>query len=431
MFAALIALGWFLVVYRRRRTGLRSSTKQHVFGVLAALGTIALVVLVASVAELVVVDLFGISRDRADVDMMLTVGECLLAVAAALWAAGAFGRRWTAEPLGPLLFFTFALVGTSVFAPALSYVVLLPVGCALAAVLTRDAAGRVRLIGELTTALLVAVAVAVVTTNALLFTSVFLHPAPAAALVGFTLWLIAASLASQPNARSEQSPTNRKIGRWPTRLTLATAAGMIALAIAVDLNDGEQRPSGRVFYALDRDTGEAVWLTPDGGSNPSLSANASLNPAELYFPFLRGQSVPTAPAPLTSLCDATVRLRSAASDSSRVALDIATSGAGIVGLYLESAVGDGPVMVNDQLVAKRDDGTVWLQYWAPPSEGIGVEIPRPPGGAVALRVVLDCLELPQAVLSGGARRALSISSHRFELDPVGRSQLSTSRSERN
>jgi hypothetical protein len=194
--------------------------------------------------------------------------------------------------------------------------------------------------------------------------------------------------------------------RWllPAAATIVALAFMIAAIAQPDFNQREPR-SNQIFYALNADTGRAVWATadaqPDEWTSQFLSSDA--RPAKMTdnFPWLENNlylqqqtSTASLPAPeVKVLADNT-------QDQARsVHLSISSPrDAAQLIVYINSEVHE--AFVNGQQLAAPKPGSTskktWmLLYSAPPREGIDLLLKTKASVPLSMKVVDRSFSLPE------------------------------------
>lgn len=193
--------------------------------------------------------------------------------------------------------------------------------------------------------------------------------------------------------------------RWllPAVSTMAAVCFIAAALLQPDFNQ-RQPKRDEIFYALNADTGKAVWASrdePDEWTSQFLSSDARTAAMSDNFPWLDTdaflqQQAPTAPlpAPEIKVLDDQVQ------EQTRSVLMRVSSAraAATLFIYLDSEPSEG--FVNGQLLANRETtGTPekrWmLIYSAPPREGIDLLLKTKSSEPLTIKVVDRSYELPE------------------------------------
>ncbi|MEU8264317.1 M20/M25/M40 family metallo-hydrolase [Micromonospora sp. NPDC048999] len=339
------------------------------------------------------------------------VGFGLLAVALSTTGLALGLRRWGLDTVvtGVAVLWALLLAGCVAVAPVAAYLFAWPLLAAVAGLGWRllrghpdDRAGRQVL------AFAPAAAVTVV-----LFTPVLylfgLAVGPALAVVGVPL-LSAVLLVVFPVLRLDRP----LVRRWtPVVAAVMAVAVLVATVPTGDFGPGRPKP-GNVFYALDADTGQAIWGVLDADPDPwqeQLVEHYRAGPMPTYFRMPLGFHVGQAPAAALAAPEATVlsntvtdgirtvRLRLKAGRPAPMVEIISLSPAKV-----RAATIDGRRVVN---TAERDPyGFRWsLHYIAPPADGVEVTIEVESSAPFPVRLLdrsYSTEEIPE--LRGAVRR---------------------------
>ena len=301
------------------------------------------------------------------------IGFVLLAVAATAAVYSLFRKKVSAENLatGALLWFLLLLIVAHLYFPGGSYLLVWPLLSALIAwilkftlpagklsstklflISTLCAAPGIILISPLIYQTFVAVGISQ--------TSVIV--VPVTLLLG--LLLINFELASG--------------FKW-----LLPAAAMLAAVcfiVAALLQPQHQPRSNEIFYAMNADTGKAVWASgdahPDEWSSQFLSNEPSAAPLDDYLPWLNGEVQLQKPAPATTLPAPEIKvLDDQVQDQTRLLRMRVSSVREAATLFIYSGTEISEASINGQPLPKHQDAPAWeknqvLIYSAPPREGI-------------------------------------------------------------
>jgi len=192
--------------------------------------------------------------------------------------------------------------------------------------------------------------------------------------------------------------------RWllPAAATLA-AVGFIVAAL---LQPRQQPKSNEIFYALNADTGKAVWATsdarPDEWTSQFLSTNAATAPLNDYFPWLSGGEVfLQQSAPATTLAAPEIKiLDDQVQDQIRQIHMRVSSPRDAAQLFIYSGTEISEASINGQPLAKRQDAPAWqkdqmLIYSAPPREGVELVLKTKSSEPLILKVVDRSFQFPE------------------------------------
>lgn len=182
-----------------------------------------------------------------------------------------------------------------------------------------------------------------------------------------------------------------------TRAAPAVLAGLVTIALVVtgfqvDRFDPAHPAPAQLMYAMDADTGEAHWISPDPDPGPWASGYVSGRPVDLsnWIPILHGELAigPAAPAALpaptlTTLADVT-------SGGQRTLVLSLQSQRAVRLTYLEvrgAKVASATVAGRAVPAQFIDDGKFALTFNAPPAEGIILTLVVSGTGPVQFRVL--------------------------------------------
>ena len=403
---ALLQVGLGLA-FVRRRIGMGAM----VLGTLAALGI--------AVAAAVLAQAFWLAL-RAVVPMLAAspsgdvydaswhaLGLSLVAVGVGGALARAFVRRRGAFALwcGALNVWSGLLALLWFTAPGASYLplaVLLPGSIALLAhvVLPRGASVFEGAAGVVALAAIVPLA-------ALLFSGLgIIACAVPALLIGLVIPVLASFVAALDDA----------FGAWPWRASLAAGAlAVVAVALATPLGRTTPR-ADNLLYVVDTDRGIARWATTDAHGDGWIARYVGADAAEEPAPALPGY-LPTPPdrapviprtlryaaAPQAGLAAPSLAVEhtQATPDGRRVRLRVTPGGAATL-LAIVAEAPDRVRAASVNGVAMRGDlpDRPWsARYWAPPAEGIVVELDIAGSAPLTLALSEQTQGLPRALLN--------------------------------
>jgi len=203
------------------------------------------------------------------------------------------------------------------------------------------------------------------------------------------------------------------------------SVGFIAAGVLITSFDRQHPKPNNIFYALNADTGKAVWASvdrkPDEWTSQLLSANPENRPlSEFFSPNLSSARVRQNSAPAASISppqivvvndqnSGEVRLLRLRITSSRMAP--------VLSLYVDSKAEFLSVMVNGtrldagNTAMLRNNKQVWnMRYVAPPPEGVEVALEFKAQEPLKMRVVDQSYSLPEIPNLTIARPANTIPS---------------------
>ncbi|WP_306361219.1 M20/M25/M40 family metallo-hydrolase [Nocardia sp. CC227C] len=178
---------------------------------------------------------------------------------------------------------------------------------------------------------------------------------------------------------------------WPPRhgwliptAALALSVALAALGLTVDRFDDEHPMPTELIYALDADSGEARWLSPrepDSWNDTYLDDTAPAGPFATLWP----AAVASGPAPAQALSAPVAEILSDTTDAGQRTVRLrlrSTRDALRLDLHYDTEI-------RALRVAGREVTPVPatnFQFWAPPAEGLEVEVVAP-AGPLSLRVL--------------------------------------------
>lgn len=397
----LVAFITFGVIVLGLKRGLLTLSGQ-VWGFLALLlsiiGATLLVMLVWWTLEALAGSQTSFQRGDTSTNHLYLTGFVLLTVAITATIYDLFRKRVTADNLaiGALLWFLLLLIVSHIYFPGGSYLLvwpllssliawafkfILPEGklsltklCLISAVC---AAPGIILISPLTYQIFVAVGISQ--------TSFVVAP------VTLLLGLLLINFESMATA-----------SRWllPGAATVA-AVGFIVAAL---LQPHQHPKSNEVFYAMNADTGKAVWATSDARADEwtsqFLSADASQAPLADYLPWLNSEVFLQQPAPAATLGAPEIKvLDDQVQEQTRLLHMRVSSARDAATLFLYFGTEFSEAFVNDQQLTKGQDAPAWEQgqmlvYSAPPREGIELRLKVKATDPLHLKVVDQSFEFP-------------------------------------
>ena len=190
--------------------------------------------------------------------------------------------------------------------------------------------------------------------------------------------------------------------RWlPAAATLAA----VCFIVAALLQPRQEPKSNEIFYALNADTGKAVWATgdarPDEWTSQFLSSSAATAPLDEYLPWLRGGDFLQQSAPAATLAAPEIKiLDDQVQDQTRLIHMRVSSARDAAQLFVYSGTEISEASINGYPLAKRQDAPAWqknqmLIYSAPPREGIELLLKTRSSEPLILKVVDRSFQFPE------------------------------------
>ena len=193
--------------------------------------------------------------------------------------------------------------------------------------------------------------------------------------------------------------------RWllPAASTLAAVCFIVAALLQADFSQ-QQPKSNEIFYALNADTGKAVWASsdprPDEWTSQFLSGDAPSAPLKDYLPWLKGD-VLQQPAPAATLAAPEIKVvdDQVQEQTRRIHLRVSSAReAATLFIYFDTDVSE--AFVNGHPLAKRQDAPAWnkgqlLIYSAPPREGIELLLKTKSSEPLIVKVVDRSFQFPE------------------------------------
>ena len=192
--------------------------------------------------------------------------------------------------------------------------------------------------------------------------------------------------------------------RWllPAASTLAAVCFIGAALLQPDFSQ-QQPKSNEVFYAMNADTGKAVWVgdgRSDEWTSQFLSSDAPSAPLDDYLPWLSGAKFPQQPAPAAALAGPEIKvLDDRVQEQTRRIHMRVSSPREAATLFVYSGTELSEAFVNGHPLIKGQDAT-WqkgqmLVYSAPPREGIELTLATKSSEPLILKVVDRSFQLPE------------------------------------
>jgi hypothetical protein len=194
--------------------------------------------------------------------------------------------------------------------------------------------------------------------------------------------------------------------KWllPAASTLAAVCFIAAALLQTDFSP--QQPKGdEIFYALNADTGKAVWASsdarPDEWTSQFLSTDTPAAPLDDYLPGVNGQVFLQQPAPAATLAAPEIKvLEDQVQEQTRSIHMRVISAREAATLFIYSGTEFSEAFVNGQPLTKGPDAPAWnkgqmLVYWAPPREGIELLLKTKSSEPLIVKVVDQSFQLPE------------------------------------
>jgi len=396
---ALITLGVIVLGFRRRLLTLSGLAWGFLALLLSMITATLLAMLVWSALDTLAISQTSFQQGDTWTNHLYLIGFVLLAVAATAFVYNLFRKKVSAENLatGALLWFLLLLIVTHVYFPGGSYLLVWPLLSALIAWILKFTlpAGK---LSATKLALISAVCAApgIVLISPLVYQTFIavgisqtsLIVVPVTLLLGLLLVnfeLVASSF------------------RW--LLPAAATFAAVCFIVAALLQPQQQPKSNEIFYALNADTGRAVWATgdarPDEWTSQFLSSDASAASLETYFPWLSGQVFLQQPAPVATLAAPEIKvLDDQIQEQTRLIRMRVSSAREAAMLIIYSSTEISEAFINGQALAKRPDAPAWekdqmLIYSAPPKEGIELLLKTKSSGPLIMKVVDRSFQFPE------------------------------------
>lgn len=396
---ALITLGVIVLGLRR---GLLTLSGQALGFLALLLSMIAATVLVMLVSwALVTLAGSGTSFQQGDTwtNHLYLIGFVLVAVATTAIVYGLFRKKVSVENLatGALLWFLLLLIASHVYFPGGSYLLVWPLLFALVAwILKFTLPARKLSLTKLCLISAVCAAPGLILMPPLIYqtfvamgiSQTIVIVVPVTLLLGLLLInfeLIASSF------------------RWWLLPTAATLAA-VCFIVAALLQPQQQPKTNDIFYALNADTGKAVWATsdarPDEWTSQFLSSDAPAAPLNDYLPWVM-EDVLQQPAPATTMAAPEIKLvdDQVQEQTRRIHLRISSvRGAATLFIYVDTDLFE--ASVNGQPLAKPPDAPAsgkgqLLIYSAPPPEGIELLLKTKSSEPLVVKVVDRSYQFPE------------------------------------
>ncbi|HEU4509392.1 MAG TPA: M28 family peptidase [Pyrinomonadaceae bacterium] len=191
--------------------------------------------------------------------------------------------------------------------------------------------------------------------------------------------------------------------RW--LLPAASTVAAVCFIVAALLQPQQQPKSNEIFYALNADTGKAVWATgdarPDEWTSQFLSTDATAAPLNDWLPWLDGAVFLQQPAPATTEPAPEIKvLDDQVQEQTRLIRMRVSSVREAATLFIYPGTEFSEAFVNGQALTKGPDAPAltkgqMLIYSAPPREGIELLLKTKSFEPLVLKVVDRSYEFPE------------------------------------
>lgn len=194
--------------------------------------------------------------------------------------------------------------------------------------------------------------------------------------------------------------------RWllPAASTLA-AVCFIVVALLQPAVSQQQPKTNEIFYALNADTGKAVWASgdarPDEWTSQFLSNDAQAASLDDYLPWLKNAVFLQQAAPAATLAAPEIKVLDDQVQEQTRSIHLRVSSAREAAtLFIYSGTDLSEVSVNGQPLAKRQGAPVWekgqvLIYSAPPREGVELLLKTQSAEPLIVKVVDRSFQFPE------------------------------------
>lgn len=400
LFAVLVVIGW-----KAKRFTIRGI----VFGLAVSLLTTAIVAGLVYVLWNLIFRLRYASEVRPQGETyhsnLYLIGFVALAIAIAAALSNLFRRQTSSENLaaGGLLCWTILMLLATIFLPGGSYLFTWPLVFSVSA-LTVSLILQQRNRKSLAIAVLVAGAAPGL---------VLLIPFTYQLFVGLTLnliWFIALIVLLQFALLIPHVEVMERANRWSLPvLALLIGVGFITAAVLRSSFDRQNPKPNNIFYALNADTGNAVWASidqrPDEWTSQFLSPNPENKPlSEFFSPYLSADKIRQNTAPAAPIAAPQVTVLSDQKNGDVRTVNVRISSprrAPLLSFYVDSKAEFLSVSVNGQRLdqnnaaAMRRNKNAWnMRYVAPPPEGVELAFELKSPEPLKIRVVDQSFDFP-------------------------------------
>jgi hypothetical protein len=194
--------------------------------------------------------------------------------------------------------------------------------------------------------------------------------------------------------------------RWLLPAASTLAAVCFIVAALLQPNFSPQQPKGNeIFYALNADTGKAVWASgdrrPDEWTSQFFSSDATVAPLNDYLPWVNGPVFLQQSAPVATLAAPEIKVLDdqVQEQTRRIHMRISSAREAAT-LFIYSGTEFSEASVNGQPFTKRQDAPAWekgqvLMYSAPPREGIELLLKTKSSEPLIVKVVDRSFQFPE------------------------------------
>jgi hypothetical protein len=403
--AALIALITVGTIGLGLRRGLLTLSGQA-WGFLALLLSIIAATLLVMLVWWTLYTLAGsrTSFQRGDTwtNHLYLIGFVLVAIASTAIVYGLFRKKVSVDDLstGALLWFLLLLIVSHIYSPGGSYLLAWPLLFALIAWILRFTLPARKL--SLTKLSLISAACAA--PGIVLIAPMIYQTFVAIGIRQVTLLVLPVTLLLGLLLVNFELIARRFRWLLPAAATFAAACFMVAALLQPDFTQ-RQPKSNEIFYALNADTGKAVWASSDPRSDEwtsqFLSSDAPAAPVSDYLPWLNSGNFRQQPAPAATLPAPEIKvLEDQVQEQTRSIHMRVISARDAATLYIYSGTDLSEASVNGQPLTKGQDAPAWkkgqmLIYWAPPREGIDLLLKTKSSEPLSVKVVDQSFQLPE------------------------------------
>jgi hypothetical protein len=345
----------------------------------------------------------GVSFRHGDTwtNHLYLIGFGLMAVASTAFVYGLLRKRASVENLatGALLWFLLLMIASFVYVPGGSYLLMWPLLFAVVAWVLKFTLPP----QKLSPVKLCIIATVCAVPGVVLLSPMIYQTFIAFGLSETSLLIVPVTLLLGLFVVNFNLITGA--ARWflPAIAGLAAVCFIVAALLQPDFNQ-RQPKQNELFYALNADTGNAVWAStsePDEWTSQFLSTNPRTAAMNDYFPWLGDESFLQQQAPATSLPAPKIDVLSDQMDAQARNIHLRVSSAreaATVFIYVDAGVSE--AFVNGQPVSavQTTQQKSWmLIYAAPPREGIDLLLKTESSEPVPIKVVDRSFQLPELV----------------------------------
>lgn len=405
MLATLVALITFAVIVLGLRRGLLTLSGQA-WGFLALLlsmiGATLLVMLVWWALDRLAGSHKSFQQGDTWTNHLYLIGFVLLTVAATAIIYGLLRKKVSVDNLatGALLWFLLLLIVSHIYFPGGSYLLVWPLLSALIAWILKFTLPAEKLsLTKLRLISAVWAAPGIILISPLIYQTFVAVGISQPSLVVVPVTLLLGLLLINFELMASGF-------KWllPAASTLAAVCFIVMALLQPDVSQ-QQPKSNEIFYALNADTGKAVWASgdarPDEWTSQFLSSDAPAAPLNDYLPWLNGEVFLQQAAPAATLAAPEIKVLDDQVQEQTRHIQIRISSAREAAtLFIYSGTELSEAFVNGQPLAKRQDAPAWkkgqmLIYWAPPREGIELLFKTKSSEPLILKVVDRSFQLPE------------------------------------